>query len=223
MKITKKVVCIILALVMLGSISAMAASHPFTDVSRNSWYAGDVEYVFKNGLMSGMGASAFAPHVNMNRAMLVTVLYRLENRPAVKGESPFTDTKKGAYYYDAVVWAYENEIVNGMSATLFAPGNNISREQMVTIFARYANYKGQETLALNDLVDYSDRQKVANYALNAFRWAVGAGIINGSTPTELNPQGTATRAQCAAILHRFIDWKDSNDSGEGDNWELPAQ
>ena len=118
-----------------------------------------------------------------------------------------------------MAWAYENEIVNGISTTLFAPGNNITREQMITIFARYARFKGLETLSLNDLTDYDDRTKVSNYALDAFRWGVGTGIINGTSATTLAPQGTATRAQCAAILHRFIDWKTAN---EKEDWELPV-
>ena len=204
---------------MLGSICAMAASHPFMDVAVGSWYEADVQYVYDKELMGGTAADLFAPNVNMNRAMLVTVLYRLEGAPEAEKEIPFTDVKETTYYFDAVAWAYENEIVNGISTTLFAPGNNITREQMITIFARYARFKGLETLSLNDLTDYDDRTKVSNYALDAFRWGVGTGIINGTSATTLAPQGTATRAQCAAILHRFIDWKTAN---EKEDWELPV-
>lgn len=216
----KRLVCIILALALLGSMATLAASHPFEDVAANSWYASDVQFVYEKNLMGGTAATLFAPNVNMSRAMLVTVLYRLEGEPAVSKMSPFSDVKDNAYYAKAVAWAYENEVVNGISATLFAPNNNISREQMVTIFSRYANYKGLETLATDDLYDYSDWQKISSYALDSFRWGVGAGIINGTAADTLGPQGTATRAQCAAILHRFIEWTGENDN-TNDDWELP--
>jgi len=216
MKIGKRILCMVLAFALISSICAMAASHPFKDVASGSWYEADVQYVYEKELMGGTAADLFAPNVNMNRAMLVTVLYRLEGAPAVEKDAPFTDVKKNTYYFDAVAWAYENEIVNGISATLFAPGNNITREQMITIFARYARFKGLETLSLNDLTDYDDRAKVSSYALDAFRWGVGTGIINGTSATTLAPQGTATRAQCAAILHRFIEWTQTNDR---EDWE----
>ena len=214
----KRILSIILAISMLGSICAMASGHPFKDVAAGSWYEEDVQYVYNKELMGGTAADLFAPNVNMNRAMLVTVLYRLEGAPQAANKVPFTDVKENAYYFDAVAWAYENEIVNGISATLFAPGNNITREQMITIFARYARYKGLETLSLNDLTDYDDRAKVSGYALDAFRWGVGTGSINGTSATTLPPQGTATRAQCAAILHRFIDWQSKIVE---EDWELP--
>ena len=214
----KRILCMILALAMLGSISALAVSHPFEDVAADSWYNGDVQYVYDKGLMSGTAANLFAPNVDMTRAMLVTVLYRLEGSPEVKGTGPFVDVPRDSYYCDPVAWAYENEIVKGVTVSLFAPDNKISREQMVTIFARYANYKGLETLALDDLTSFADRRDVAEYALNSFRWAVGAGIINGLSADTLGPQGTATRAQCAAILHRFIDWQSKNVE---EDWELP--
>lgn len=207
-KLTKRICGLVLALILLGCFggTALAANHPFTDVPVGCWYEGDVEYVYTYCLMNGVGNRTFAPEMNMSRAMLVTVLYRLEGSPEVEGETPFTDLQKGAFYVDAVAWAYENGIVKGVSETAFDPNRDIDREQTVTIFARYAAFRNVHVDTTGDLSGFEDGEKVSSFALESVQWAVKIGLINGTSPTTLTPQGTATRAQCAAILQRFITW-----------------
>lgn len=175
----------------------------YVDVQNNAWYAGAVKYALDNGLMNGMSAMTFEPESSMTRAMLVTVLWRYAGEPT-GGENSFTDVPAGQWYTDAVIWAATNGIVNGVGENKFDPDGKITREQMATILCRYANSQEIDTSARADLATFPDADKVSDYALDALRWAVAAGLINGSDG-KLLPQGNATRAQVATILMRFIE------------------
>lgn len=178
---------------------------PFGDVKSADWFYNDVKYVYEKGMMAGTAADVFAPNATTTRAMIVTILYRLEGSPAVTGTSAFVDVPAGQWYTDAVNWAAANQIVKGTSATTFAPNASITREQMAAILYRYAQYKGYDVTKKADLSGYSDNSQVSAYAKDALAWANAAKLINGVTNTTLAPQGNATRAQVSAILHRFCD------------------
>lgn len=178
---------------------------PFGDVKSGDWFYNDVKYVYEKGMMAGTAADVFAPNATTTRAMIVTILYRLEGSPAVTGTSAFVDVPAGQWYTDAVNWAAANQIVKGTSATTFAPNASITREQMAAILYRYAQYKGYDVTKKADLSGYSDNSQVSAYAKDALAWANAAKLINGVTNTTLAPQGNATRAQVSAILHRFCD------------------
>ena len=178
---------------------------PFGDVKSADWFYNDVKYVYEKGMMAGTAADVFAPNTTTTRAMIVTILYRLEGSPAVTGTSAFVDVPAGQWYTDAVNWAAANQIVKGTSATTFAPNDSITREQMAAILYRYAQYKGYDVTKKADLSGYSDNSQVSAYAKDALAWANAAKLINGVTDTTLAPQGNATRAQVSAILHRFCD------------------
>lgn len=181
------------------------SSLPFGDVKSGDWFYNDVKYVYEKGMMAGTAADVFAPNATTTRAMIVTILYRLEGSPAVTGTSAFVDVPAGQWYTDAVNWAAANQIVKGTSATTFAPNASITREQMAAILYRYAQYKGYDVTKKADLSGYSDNGQVSAYAKDALAWANAAKLINGVTNTTLAPQGNATRAQVSAILHRFCD------------------
>lgn len=181
------------------------SSLPFGDVKSGDWFYNDVKYVYEKGMMAGTAADVFAPNATTTRAMIVTILYRLEGSPAVTGTSSFVDVPAGQWYTDAVNWAAANQIVKGTSATTFAPNASITREQMAAILYRYAQYKGYDVTKKADLSGYSDNGQVSAYAKDALAWANAAKLINGVTNTTLAPQGNATRAQVSAILHRFCD------------------
>ena len=181
-----------------------SGKEPFADVADTAWYADAVQYVYENGMMNGTSATAFSPDATTTRAMIVTILYRLEGEPAAEA-SGFTDVAANAYYADAVAWAQANDIVNGVSATSFAPDNVITREQMAAILYRYAQYKGYDISASNSLNAFADASQISSYAVAAMQWANGNGLINGVTGTTLAPQGSATRAQVATILMRFCE------------------
>lgn len=181
------------------------SSLPFGDVKSADWFYNDVKYVYDKGMMAGTAADVFAPNATTTRAMIVTILYRLEGSPAVTGTSAFVDVPAGQWYTDAVNWAAANQIVKGTSATTFAPNDSITREQMAAILYRYAQYKGYDVTKNADLSGYSDNSQVSAYAKDALSWANAAKLINGVTNTTLAPQGNATRAQVSAILHRFCD------------------
>lgn len=178
---------------------------PFGDVKSADWFYNDVKYVYEKGMMAGTAADVFAPNTTTTRAMIVTILYRLEGSPAVTGTNAFVDVPAGQWYTDAVNWAAANQIVKGTSATTFAPNDSITREQMAAILYRYAQYKGYDVTKKADLSGYSDNSQVSAYAKDALAWANAAKLINGVTNTTLAPQGNATRAQVSAILHRFCD------------------
>ena len=177
---------------------------PFTDVHESDWFYDDVVFAYENGLFSGTSDTTFSPNTSMTRAMLVTVLYRLEGQPAVNGRSGFSDVQYNGYYEDAVTWAADNGIVNGTSTTTFSPNANVTREQMAAILYRYAQHKKYNTAASSGLNGFTDHASVSGYAAASLEWAVAEKLVNGSAG-KLMPTGNATRAQVAAILHRFVE------------------
>ncbi|OUN82867.1 hypothetical protein B5G06_08915 [Flavonifractor sp. An52] len=180
---------------------------PFTDVAESAWYYDAVAYAYANGLMDGTGASSFAPGMTTNRAMLATLLYRLEKEPAVSGAVSFQDVAAGQWYTDAVAWAASEGIVNGVGdGSAFAPNDTITREQMAVMLYRYAQYKGYDVSQGGMAAqEYSDYGQVASWAQQAMQWAVSAGLITGTSDTTLSPQGSASRAEIATILMRFCE------------------
>ena len=181
-----------------------APAEPFPDVDENDWFYDEVVYVYENGLMNGVENNQFAPNTATNRAMLATILYRLAGQPDVSGDLPFTDVAAGTWYTDAVLWAAQNGIVNGLGENTFAPMNTLTREQLVTMLYRYAEAEGYDVSAAADLSGYPDADKVQTYAQEAMSWAVAEGIVEGMDG-NLNPAGSATRAQIATILMRFCE------------------
>ena len=177
----------------------------FLDVSRTDWFYYDVRYVCENGLMNGTSRNRFSPYGTATRGMLVTILYRMENEPRCFGSAAFSDVKPGAYYEKAVVWASQNNIVSGYTDGTFRPDAPVTREQLASILYRYTLYRGQDVSAgeTTSLTGYGDAQAVSSYALPAMRWACGTGILQGANG-KLNPNGLATRAQLAAMLHRYL-------------------
>ncbi|MBR2013452.1 MAG: S-layer homology domain-containing protein [Clostridia bacterium] len=179
---------------------------PFLDVPVEQWYYEAVKYTYQKKLMNGTSETEFAPDSATTRAMLVTVLHRIEGNPAPQKESSFSDVKAGMWYTEAVAWAAENEIVNGMGGNLFAPDDKITREQMTTVLFRYAQFKQKDEGTRASLDSFADQAKVADWAVEGLQWAVSKGIINGiseGNKTNLQPQGNATRAQIATVLMRY--------------------
>ena len=180
-------------------------AEPFPDVDENDWFYDEVVYVYENGLMNGVENNQFAPNTATNRAMLATILYRLAGQPDVSGDLPFTDVAAGTWYTDAVLWAAQNGIVNGLGENTFAPMNTLTREQLVTMLYRYAQNKGYDVSASADLSGYPDAGQVQDYAQPAMAWAVAENIIQGMEDGTLKPAGNASRAQIATILMRFCE------------------
>ncbi len=177
---------------------------PFHDVTEGDWFYDAVRCAYENSLMDGVGDNLFAPNSQTTRAQLVTILYRLAGEPEPGGDSGFSDVAAGTWYTDAVAWAAENGIVNGTTDTTFAPGEDITREQLVTVLYRYAESKGYDVNVSADLSGYPDAGQVQDYAQPAMAWAVAEGIVEG-VDGNLNPTGDATRAQIATILMRFCE------------------
>ncbi len=179
---------------------------PFLDVSPDSWYYEGVKYTNQKGWMNGTSAIDFAPESPTTRAMLVTVLHRIEGTPAPKAASKFSDVAAGNWYTDAVAWAAENNVVNGMGDGTFAPDAQITREQLTTVLFRYAQLKQKDEGTRASLESFADQAKVSDWASEGLQWAVSKGIINGISEgeeTNLQPQGNATRAQIATVLMRY--------------------
>lgn len=185
-----------------------AVKNPFADVNAGDWFYRDVLFSYEKGLMSGMDAAAFAPYANTTRAQIAVIFYRMEGSPAVEGENSFADVMRGsgtAWFYDAVTWAQQNGIMGGYDNSSFAPNDPITREQLAAIFYRYAQYKGYDTtqggMAIREFGDY---ESISDYAMSAMAWAVNTGLVKGDS-NLLYPNGTATRAEIAAMLHRFVE------------------
>ena len=176
----------------------------FTDVNTDDWFAEAVQYMLDNEMMNGTSATTFGPNTTTTRGMIVTILYRLEGEPDAAASS-FTDVASNMYYADAINWAAANGIVNGITTTTFGPDNAITREQMAAILYRYAQYKGYDVTASNDLGSYTDASQISAYATTAMQWANAEGLITGNTTTTINPTGNATRAEVATILMRFCE------------------
>ena len=178
---------------------------PFTDISETDWFHDAVQYVYDNGLMDGVGEGQFAPNATTNRAMVVTILYRLAGEPDVSGDVGFADVAVGQWYTDAVAWAAQKGIVNGISDTEFAPSGDLTREQLATILYRYAESMGYDVSTQADLSGFPDAGDIQSYATEALSWAVAEGLLQGFEDDSLQPGGTATRAQIATILMRFCE------------------
>ena len=180
-------------------------ANPFTDVFEKDWFYDDAMFVYKNGLMLGTSKTLFSPHGTVTRGMMATILWRMEGSLAPKGENSFTDVEAGMWYTDAITWAAENGIFAGYSMDKFGPDDPITREQLTAIFYRYADYKGYKLTVTGNLDKFEDADKITDYAKTVMQWAVGNGLIKGKSETLLDPQGTATRAEIAAMLHRFVE------------------
>ena len=179
--------------------------NPFTDVSEKDWFYNDAMFVYKNGLMLGTSKTLFSPHGTVTRGMMATILWRMEGSLAPKGENSFTDVEAGRWYADAITWAAENGIFAGYSMDKFGPDDPITREQLTAIFYRYADYKGYKLTITENLDKFEDADKITDYAKMVMQWAVGNGLIKGKSENLLDPQGTATRAEISAMLHRFVE------------------
>ena len=180
-------------------------ANPFTDVSERDWFYGDVMFVYENGLMLGTSKTLFSPHGTATRGMMATILWRMEGSPVPKGKNSFTDVEAGKWYADAITWTAENSIFAGYGKDKFGPDDPITREQLAAIFYRYADYKGYDLTVKGNLDKFKDADKITDYAKTAMQWAVGSGLVKGKSGNLLDPQGTATRAEIAAMLHRFIE------------------
>ena len=180
-------------------------ANPFTDVSEKDWFYSDVMFVYENGLMLGTSKTLFSPHGTATRGMMATILWRMEGSPAPKGKNSFTDVEAGKWYADAITWTAENGIFAGYGKDKFGPDDPITREQLAAIFYRYADYKGYDLTVKGNLDKFKDADKITDYAETAMGWAVGSGLMKGKSGNLLDPQGTATRAEIAAMLHRFIE------------------
>ena len=179
--------------------------NPFTDVSEKDWFYGDVMFVYENGLMLGTSKTLFSPHGTATCGMMATILWRMEGSPAPKGKNSFTDVEAGKWYADAITWTAENGIFAGYGKDKFGPDDPITREQLAAIFYRYADYKGYDLTVKGNLDKFKDADKITDYAKTAMQWAVGSGLVKGKSGNLLDSQGTATRAEIAAMLHRFIE------------------
>ena len=178
---------------------------PFADVSGSDWFYNDVRYVYEKGIMDGTGADRFSPNAPLTRAMIVTILYRMAGSPAMSGASDFKDVDSNKWFAKAVAWAAANGIVNGYSSGLFGPNDPVTREQLAAILYRYAVYGGMTAVTLEEnLGGFADTAQLSAYAIQAMNWAVGQGLINGSG-SNLVPKAQATRAQVAAIIHRYLE------------------
>ena len=178
---------------------------PFADVSGSDWFYNDVRYVYEKGIMDGTGADRFSPNAPLTRAMIVTILYRMAGSPSVSGSSDFTDVAASKWFAKAVAWAAANGIVNGYGSGLFGPNDPVTREQLAAILYRYAVYGGMTAVTLEEnLGSFADTAQLSAYAIQAMNWAVGQGLINGSG-SNLVPKAQATRAQVAAIIHRYLE------------------
>lgn len=185
-----------------------AVKNPFADVNAGDWFYRDVLFSYEKGLMSGMDAAAFAPYANTTRAQIAVIFYRMEGSPAVEGENSFTDVVRDsgtAWFYDAVTWAQQNGIMGGYGNSSFAPNDPITREQLAAIFYRYAQYKGYDTTQGGMAIwEFDDYESISDYAMGAMAWAVNTGLVKGDS-NLLYPKGTATRAEIAALFHRFAE------------------
>ena len=188
-------------------LAAPPPSMFFDDVKTTDWFYGDVEFVYYNGLMNGTGNNLFSPALTTTRGMIVTVLYRLKGEPAVSGSCPFNDVAAGSYYEKAITWAAKEEIVKGYGGGVFAPDKAITREELASIFCRFAKAYGlydAEDGAM--LAGFKDSGKIASWATDSVSWAVGVGLVNGIPGTDglyFEPQGAAQRSHVAAMLKRL--------------------
>ncbi|WP_138755079.1 S-layer homology domain-containing protein [Paenibacillus sinopodophylli] len=176
---------------------------PFTDIAHDDWYYSSVRYAYNEGLFTGTSETKFSPSGKMSRAMLATVVYRMENQPNVKFSDVFSDVQSGLWYSDAIIWANQNQIVNGYGKGKFAPNDAITREQIAVMLYRYANGKGSNVQTEISSLSFKDANEISDFAKESITWAVSKGIMKGNSDMTLNPSGLATRAEVATMLQRF--------------------
>ncbi len=167
-----------------------------------------LDFIIGSGYMNGVSASHFAPHVELSRAMMVTILYRIAGEPEVEGVPAFADVPANVYCSDAVVWASANGITSGISENLFAPNRALSRMELVTFLYRFAGYMNYDRSATTDLSQYEDANQILDFAVDGFSWAVAEGIVKGTTATTLEPAVTTTRAQICMMVYRLLSAQD---------------
>jgi len=178
---------------------------PFVDIVQSDWFYISARYAYNNGLFQGTSETEFSPDSAMSRAMLATVLYRMEGQPIVSFSEAFTDVENNIWYTNAVLWANANNIVKGYGDGIFAPNDLITREQIAVMLHRYAKDKAAAVESKTTL-NYTDASDISDYAREAITWAVEKGLIKGNTETTINPQGIATRAEVATILMRYCEF-----------------
>jgi uncharacterized repeat protein (TIGR02543 family) len=178
-------------------------AYPYTDLDISQWYHTGIHYCLEMGRMVGVDENVFAPNQTLSRAMLVSILYQMEEKPEVSGSSTFVDVADGTWYTDPVIWAAANGIVDGISDTEFAPNDVLTREQMALILYRYAQHKHYDDTVNGDLSGFEDASSISNWAVEAVQWAVGHGLLTGRTTTTIVPQGSTTRAEAATIIYSF--------------------
>lgn len=188
-----------------GPAAAPVWTNPFSDVQDGDWFYEAVKYAVEKGLFAGTGETTFSPNQSMPRAMLATVLHRLEGEPAATGANNFTDVESGQWYTGAVTWANTQGIAAGYDGGLFGTNDSVTRQQLAVILYNYAGHKGYNITAAADLTAYTDAAQISAWAQEAMSWANAAGLIAGRSATTLAPEDTATRAEVAAILMRFVE------------------
>ncbi|MBR3423715.1 MAG: S-layer homology domain-containing protein, partial [Clostridia bacterium] len=203
----KKLISFLLAAVMLSAAVAAAipasAKQLFSDVAGDRWSAESIAYAVKNGYMNGVGDGRFDPSGSLTRGMVVTVLWRREGSPEPAAPSGFEDVPDGEWYTNAVAWAKETGVVKGLTEKRFGPNEYVTREQLGTMLFRFSSTAPVSVPERADLTPFSDDEKVSDWSEEAMRWAVEAGIINGTDGNRLLPGGFATREQFAAIIERY--------------------
>ncbi|MGC4019327.1 MAG: S-layer homology domain-containing protein [Muricomes sp.] len=178
---------------------------PYTDVRRQGWYYNAVQYMYENGIMTGLDSSTFGPSQKISRAQFVTILYRMSGSPDVSYSAVFPDVSNNQFYTDAVLWASAQKIAMGYENGRFGPADNVTREQMMTILHRYAQYKGYDITIQGDCSGFRDVNRVSTFAKTAVQWCVGAGVIKGNGDGTLAPQDHMDRASCATAMMRYLE------------------
>ena len=182
--------------------------NPFTDVSESNWFFNNVKFVYQNGLMNGTSDTTFSPYGTTTRAMVATTIWRMEGEPDATGANGFTDVENGKWYTEAITWAAEKDITGGYGNGIFGTNDPVTREQLAGFFYNYAKYKGYDTKVTGYIDRFTDKDDISDWAARAMKWAVGYGLIEGKDNNILDPQGYATRAEFAAMLHRFVEKND---------------
>ena len=176
----------------------------FTDVKKGDWYYDSVKKVSDDGIIKGSNAYTYSPNGKLSRGMLATILWRMEGSPKATGGKNFSDVKSGEYYYEAIKWATSKGIVNGYDNGKFGPSNNITREQLAVMLCNYARYKKKNVSKLANISGYTDSKSVSTYAKASVQWAIQNKIISGkSNGKKIDPKGTATRAEVAAMIQNY--------------------
>lgn len=213
--IIQRIHIVLLIVILLFNITSVVFAEvelPFTDVLESHWYYEDVCFAYEQGLMLGVKADKFDPEGSVTRAMVATIFWRMQDSPVQEKPCSFTDVASGVWYSDAIAWAEASEIVNGIGGGKFAPNAYITREDLMTMFYRYADYSGRnmpKEYHFSTLQYFKDRLQLSYYAITPMEWALTEGLIYGESVTQLNPSALATRAQLSAILHRFLETTDT--------------